>query len=112
MITSMPLDFINFIVFDFRENQLFFQAQCVIATAVEGRCAYTAEVAHAGQSDVHEFIEEFVHAVCHAALLSTPIGMPSRSLNAAMDFLAFVTTGFWPAMVSQLQQLHPGPCCS
>ena len=25
-----------------------------------------------------------------------PIGMPARSLKAAIDFLARVTTGFWP----------------
>ena len=29
-----------------------------------------------------------------------PIGMPSRSLNCAIDFFAFVTTGFWPAINS------------
>ena len=28
----------------------------------------------------------------------TPIGMPSRSLNWAIDFLALVITAFWPAM--------------
>ena len=27
-----------------------------------------------------------------------PIGMPSRSLNCAIDFLALVITGFWPAI--------------
>ena len=27
-----------------------------------------------------------------------PIGMPSRSLNWAIDFLALVMTGFWPAI--------------
>ena len=27
-----------------------------------------------------------------------PIGMPSRSLNCAMDFLARLITGFWPVM--------------
>jgi hypothetical protein len=30
-----------------------------------------------------------------------PMGFPSRSLKAAIDFLAFVTTGCWPAMVSR-----------
>ena len=29
-----------------------------------------------------------------------PIGMPSRSLNWAIDFLALVITGFWPAICS------------
>ncbi len=27
-----------------------------------------------------------------------PIAMPSRSLNAAIDFVALVITGFWPAI--------------
>ena len=27
-----------------------------------------------------------------------PIGMPSRSLNWAIDFFALVITGFWPAI--------------
>ena len=31
-----------------------------------------------------------------------PIDMPSRSLKAAMDFLALVTTGFCPAICAQL----------
>ena len=30
-----------------------------------------------------------------------PISWPSRSLNEAIDFLARVTTGFWPAMISR-----------
>ena len=30
----------------------------------------------------------------------TPIGMPSRSLNCAIDFFALVITGFWPAISS------------
>ena len=30
-----------------------------------------------------------------------PIGMPSRSLNAAIDFCALVITGFWPAIWRQ-----------
>jgi hypothetical protein len=29
-----------------------------------------------------------------------PIGMPSRSLNCAIDFFALVMTGFWPAISS------------
>ncbi len=29
-----------------------------------------------------------------------PMGMPSRSLKAAMDFLALVTTGFCPVMAA------------
>ena len=29
-----------------------------------------------------------------------PIGMPSRSLKPAIDFLAFVIRGRWPAMIA------------
>src|SRR5271154_7246306 len=30
-----------------------------------------------------------------------PIGIPSRTLKAAMDFLALVVTGFWPAIAAR-----------
>ena len=30
-----------------------------------------------------------------------PMGMPSRSLKAAMDWRARVTTGFWPVITSR-----------
>src|SRR5882757_6709372 len=30
-----------------------------------------------------------------------PMGIPSRTLKAAMDFLALVVTGFWPAMAAR-----------
>src|SRR5579875_3281679 len=33
-----------------------------------------------------------------------PMDMPSRSLKAAMDFLALVTTGFWPEMAACFTQ--------
>ena len=41
-----------------------------------------------------------------------PIGMPSRSLNPAIDLRALVTTGFWPVMIVEVldggvQQLRP-----
>jgi hypothetical protein len=31
-----------------------------------------------------------------------PIDMPSRSLNCAIDLVALVITGFWPAICAQL----------
>ena len=31
-----------------------------------------------------------------------PIAMPSRSLKPAIDFLALVTSGFWPLMIAKL----------
>src|ERR1700730_17992446 len=30
-----------------------------------------------------------------------PMGMPSRTLKAAIDFFALVVTGFWPAMAAR-----------
>src|SRR6202453_2892146 len=30
-----------------------------------------------------------------------PMGMPSRTLKAAMDFLALVVTGFWPVIAAR-----------
>ena len=32
------------------------------------------------------------------SVVCVPIGMPSRSLNWAIDLRALVTTGFWPVM--------------
>ena len=34
-----------------------------------------------------------------------PIGMPSRSLNCAMDLRAFVTCGFWPVIEGAVKDL-------
>ena len=56
-------DFIDFVVFDFRENELFFDADSVIAATVEGVTINAAEVANARKCDVHELIEELVHTV-------------------------------------------------
>ena len=32
------------------------------------------------------------------SVVCAPIGMPSRSLNCAMDLRALVTSGFWPVI--------------
>ena len=54
-------DFVNFVVFDFWEDELFFDAEGIIASSVEGVGIDAAEVANAGQCDIHELIEEIVH---------------------------------------------------
>ncbi len=54
-------DFINLIVVDFGEDELFLDAEGVIASAVEGIAVDASEVADAGQGDIHELIEEFIH---------------------------------------------------
>ena len=55
--------FINFVIFDFRENDLFLDTHVVVATTIEGISLDTAEIAHARQCDVYEAVEEFVHFV-------------------------------------------------
>ena len=54
-------DFIDFIVVDFGEDELFFDAEGVIASAVEGIAIDASEVADAGEGDIHELIEEIIH---------------------------------------------------
>lgn len=54
-------NFIDFIVVDFRENELFLDAEGVIASAVEGIAVDASEVADARESDIHELIEEIIH---------------------------------------------------
>ena len=36
------------------------------------------------------------------------MGMPSRTLKAAMDFFALVVTGFWPVMAAEVgyERIH------
>ena len=57
------MNFVNFIIFDFRENQLFFQTQGIVAAAVKGSRADTTEVTYAGQCYVHQFVKEIIHTV-------------------------------------------------
>lgn len=57
-----PADFVDFIVVDFREDELFLDAEGEVAAAVEGRGFDAAEVANAREGDVHKFIEEMEHA--------------------------------------------------
>ena len=41
------------------------------------------------------------HIRAPRSVTRAPIDMPSRSLNAAIDFRAFVTTGFCPVMMAR-----------
>ena len=53
---------IDFVVFDFWENKLLLDADGVVAATVEGIAADTPEVANTRQGDVHELVEEIIHA--------------------------------------------------
>src|SRR5687768_16835390 len=46
---------------DFREDDLFLHAHVVVAAAVEGTTRHATEVAHAGQRDVDQAVEELEH---------------------------------------------------
>src|SRR5690606_616877 len=54
-------DGVDLVVFDFRENDLFLDANVVVAATVEGTTRDTAEVTHAGQRDGDETVQEFKH---------------------------------------------------
>src|SRR5579885_2479838 len=57
-----PAQFVDLVVVDLREDDLLTQAERVVAAAVEAVGAHAAEVADAGQRDVHELVEEVPHA--------------------------------------------------
>src|SRR5271154_2501691 len=57
------LDLVDAGVINFRKNQLVFQAQGVISAAVESVGRKSAEIADAGQNDVAQAVEKFVHLV-------------------------------------------------
>src|SRR5690606_14684548 len=54
---------VDFVVFDFGENDLLFHPDVVVTPAVEGATRNTTEVAYARQSHGNQTIEEFVHAL-------------------------------------------------
>src|SRR5258708_22045481 len=55
-------DLIDLVVLDLGEDDLFLDAERVVALAVEGARRYAAEVADARHRDVDEPVEELVHA--------------------------------------------------
>src|SRR5690606_38736134 len=54
---------IDFVVIDFREDDLLFHTHAVVATTVEGLGIQAAEVTHARQGDGQQTIQELVHAI-------------------------------------------------
>src|SRR5690349_3632583 len=57
-----PADGIDLVVLDLRKDDLFLHAERVVAAAVEGAVRHAAEVADARDRDVHQAVEELVHA--------------------------------------------------
>src|SRR5690349_21847623 len=55
-------ELIDLVVLDFRENDLFLDAEAVVATAVERTRVDAAEVTDAGDRNRDQTIEEFPHA--------------------------------------------------
>src|SRR5438552_4128229 len=54
-------DLVDLVVDDLREDQLLAETERVVAASVEALGRHAAEVAHAGQRDVDEAVEELVH---------------------------------------------------
>ena len=79
------------------KHELFVEAQAVVAVAVERLWVQAAEVAHAGQRERNQAVEELVHAGRRSVTLQ-PMSMPSRSRKAAMLFVDLHRTGFWPVI--------------
>ena len=46
------------------------------------------------------------HIFSPRSVTLTPIGMPSRSLKFATDFLALQTMGFWPVIVARSPEME------
>ena len=86
-------DLINFIVIDFWENQLFGQAEAVVAATIEAFARNTMKVSNARQCDVEQTVNEFIHAVTAKGYFNAD-WHAFTNLKPAMDFLARVTTGF------------------
>ena len=96
------LDLFHFVVVDLGKNQLILDAQRVIAAPVE-RLATTRRGNRARAAAPRSSADPEIRTCGRrAASPWQPIAMPSRSLNAAIDFLALVITGFCPAICAQL----------
>src|SRR6202171_3133235 len=70
-------DFGRLVEVDLGENDVFLEAEGVVAPAIETLRIEPAEIAHARQRDVHKPVDEFVHARA-----------PQRDLGADPDLLA------------------------
>src|SRR5712664_293169 len=53
---------VDLVVIDLREDDLLLEAEAVVAPAVEGAVRDAAEIADARHGDVHQAVEELVHA--------------------------------------------------
>src|SRR5512137_1795170 len=54
-------ELVDLVVLDLRKDDLFLQADVVVAAAVEGTTRHAAEVAHARERHRHEAVQELVH---------------------------------------------------
>src|SRR3954470_2580617 len=56
-------ELVDLVVLDFRENDLFLDAEAEVAAAIERARVDAAEVTNAGNRDRHETVEELPHAL-------------------------------------------------
>ena len=101
-----PADLIDLVVVNFREDDLLFDAHRIVTTAIEALAIKTAEIPDARQRNRYQRSRNSYIRVRRKVTLQPTI-ISSRSLKPAMDFLAYVTIGFWPAMQSSRSARRP-----
>ena len=84
-------DAVDPVLVDLVEHRLLGETEGVVAVAVELRVRQAAEVADAGQRESTAGGRGTPTCGRRAGSPCAPIGMPSRSLNCAIDFVALVT---------------------
>ena len=97
IVMFMPCTRVNLSGFSSGKHQLLRQAQAVVAVAVEGVGVQAAKVAHAGQGQRNQPIQELVHPRPRSVTLQ-PIAMPSRSRKVGDALAALQRSGFWPVI--------------
>jgi hypothetical protein len=85
--------FVDSIEIDLWEHDLLFEPEIVVAAAVERLAVEPAEVADT-RSTILKSLSRNVYIRSPRKVTLQPMDIPSRNLNAAIDFLAFVMTAF------------------
>jgi len=88
-----PAKLVDLVVVDLRKHELLAQTEGVVAMAIERLGSTPRKSRMRRERDVEQLVEEVEHAPARAGSLWTPMGIPSRSLNAATDFFARMTIG-------------------
>ena len=91
-----PARLVHLVEIDLGEDELVAHAERVVAAPVERLRARRrgSRARAAARRETSRSRNSYIRSPRSVTIV--PMGMPWRSLNAAMDFLARVVTGFWP----------------